>query len=86
MRSRGWLDELRVWKGGGNGFDETITLRPLVRHDLSGFLAAEIPGGYLVEFRVREGWDGAIPRAAVLIHRFEGDHSYLMPGNSEPRI
>jgi hypothetical protein len=81
MRSRGWLDESRVWQGGGNSFDETITLRPLVRRDLSGFLAAEIPGGYLVEFRVREGWDGAIPRAAVLIHRFEGDHSYLMPGN-----
>jgi hypothetical protein len=81
MRSRGWLDESRVWKGGGNNFDETITLRPLVRRDLSGFLAAEIPGGCLVEFRVREGWDGAIPRAAVLIHRFEGDHSYLMPGN-----
>ncbi len=82
MRSRGWLDESRVWKGGGNNVDETVTLRPLVRHDLSGFLTAEIPGGYLVEFRVREGWDGAIPRPAVLIHRFDGGHSYLMPGNS----
>jgi hypothetical protein len=81
MRSRGWLDESRVWKGGGSTFDEVVTLRPLIRHDLSGFLAAEIPGGYLVEFRVREGWDGAIPRAAVLIHRYDGDHSYLMPGN-----
>ena len=48
---------------------------------LPGFLAAEIPGGYLVEFRVREGWDGAIPRAAVLIHRFESDGWFLMPGN-----
>jgi hypothetical protein len=82
MRSRGWLDESRVWKGGENGFDETITLRPLVRRELSGFLAAEIPGGYLVEFRVREGWDGAIPRPAILIHRFDGGHSYIMPGNS----
>src|SRR4029434_2255811 len=81
MRSRGWLDESRVWKGAGNSFDETVILRPLVRQDLSGFLAAEIPDGYLVEFRVPEGWDGAIPRAAVLIHRFEDDHSYLMPGN-----
>ena len=81
MRSRGWLDETRVWSGPDGGFDETVTLRPLVRRDLPGYLAAEIPGGYLVEFRVRDGWDGAIPRAAVLIHRFDGGHSYLMPGN-----
>lgn len=82
MRSRGWLDESRVWKGEGNSFDETITLRPHVRRDLRGLLAAELPGGFLVEFRVRAGWDGAIPRAAVLVHRFDGGHSYLMPGNS----
>jgi len=81
MRSRGWLDETRVWQGPDAGFDETLTLRPLARHDLPGYLAAEIPGGYLVEFRVRDGWDGAIPRAAVLVHRFDGGHSYLMPGN-----
>jgi hypothetical protein len=81
MRSRGWLDETRVWQGPDAGFDETVTLRPLVRHDLPGYLAAEIPGGYLVEFRMREGWDGAIPRAAVLVHRFDSGHSYLMPGN-----
>jgi hypothetical protein len=82
MRSRGWLDESRVWQGGGNNFDETITLRPHVRRDLSGFLAAEIPGGFLAEFRLQQGWDGAIPRPAVLIHRFDDDHSYLMIGNS----
>jgi hypothetical protein len=82
MRSRGWLDESRVWKGAGNAADETITLRPHVRRDLPGFLAAELPGGFLVEFRVREGWDGAIPRAAVLVHTFDGGHSYLMRGNS----
>src|SRR2546423_14570684 len=52
MRSRGWLDETRVWKSACN-FDQTIKLRPLVRHDLSGYLAAEMPGGYLVEFRVQ---------------------------------
>ena len=77
MRSRGWLDEKRVWKADCN-FDQTITLRPLVRHDLSGFLAAEMPGGYLVEFRVKNGWDGGIPRPAVLIHRFDAGNSYLM--------
>jgi Repeat of unknown function (DUF346) len=81
MRSMGWLDESRVWRVTGNNFDETITLRPLVRRDLPGFLAAEIPG-YLVEFRVRDGWDGGIPRPAILIHRFHAGNSYLMPGRS----
>jgi len=65
MRSRGWLDESRVWQATNGGYDETITLRPLVRHDLEGYLAAEIPGGYLVEFRVQEEWDAGIPRPAV---------------------
>jgi len=85
MRSRKWLDESRVWKASGNAFDETITLRPLVRRDLPGFLAAELPGGYLVEFRVPDRWDASIPRAAVLVHRFESGHSYLMWSNSGSR-
>jgi hypothetical protein len=81
MRSRGWLDETRVWKESCN-FDQEVKLRPLVRRDLSGFLAAEMPGGFLIEFRVQEGWDGGIPRPAVLIHRFDSGTSYLMRGNS----
>ena len=82
MRSQFWLDESRVWKVTGNGGDQTITLRPHVRRDLPGLLAAELMGGYLVEFRVQEGWDAAIPRPAVLVHRFDAGHSYLMSGNS----
>ena len=93
MRGRGWLDEGRVWKPTTATFDQTITLRPLHRHDLAGSLAAELPphdgagghGRYLVEYRVREGWDAAIPRSAIMVHRFEGaigqflgTHSYLM--------
>ena len=81
MRGRGWLDETRVWKSSAVSFDTEITLRPLVRRDLKGFLAAELPGGYLAEFRVREGWDGSIPRPAVLIHRFEAGTSYVQFGN-----
>ena len=81
MRSRGWLDESRVWSGPYDGFDSTVTLRPLHHRSLPGYLAAEI-GQYLVEFRVRERWDAAIPRAAVLVHRFEANHSYLMPAVS----
>jgi hypothetical protein len=81
MRSRGWLDESRVWKASGNACDETISLRPHARRDLSGYLAAELMG-FLIEFRVNEGWDSGIPRPAVLVHRFDGVRSYLMHGNS----
>jgi M6 family metalloprotease-like protein len=78
MRSLGWLDESRVWKpGAAADFDETIQLRPLHARDLPGWLAAELPlnagqsgvGPYLVEFRTKAGWDAAIPRSAVLVHR-----------------
>jgi hypothetical protein len=85
MRSRGWLDESRVWKQDGDCFDETVQLRPLHRRDLPGFVAAETPDGYLVEYRVPDAWDGGIPRAAVLVHRFDGGHSYLVRGNSGSR-
>jgi hypothetical protein len=82
MRSQGWLDETRVWRGSGSGFNSTIVLRPLHRRDLPGLLAAELPGGYLAEFRVQERWDAEIPRPAILVHRFDDNHSYLMPATA----
>src|SRR5215471_10211093 len=42
MKSRGWLDESRVWSGSGHAGDTTIKLRPHVRRDLPGLLAAEL--------------------------------------------
>jgi hypothetical protein len=81
MRGRGWLDESRVWKPTALGYDETITLRPLPRHELKGWLAAEF-GEYLVELREKAGWDAGIPRPAVLVHRFAANQSYLMKGNN----
>jgi hypothetical protein len=80
MRSRGWLRESRVWSSP-DPFDTTITLRPLHRRDLAGFLAVEL-GPYLAELRVPEIWDGAIGEACVLVHRFEDNHSYLMAGSA----
>jgi hypothetical protein len=79
MRGRGWLDETRVWHSPNGAFDQKIQLRPLHRHDLQGFLAAELPPmnetdgfpKYLVEFRKKEGWDSGIPRSCILVHRFE---------------
>jgi hypothetical protein len=82
MRYMEWLDESRVWKAASGAYDQTITLRPLPRHELKGYLAAEVPGGFLVEFREMAGWDKGIPRPAVLVHRFESGQSYLMIGNS----
>ena len=83
MKSLGWLNESRVWKGGAGSFDKGVVLRPLGQVDLPGYLAAEIfPGEpYLAEFRVNEGWDFNIPHAAVLIHKFNGGHWHLMAGD-----
>ena len=75
------------WMRRGCGADRTSAMTPWSRcvHCItatcSGYLAAEV-GPYLVELRVRERWDAAIPRAAVLVHRFADNHSYLMPASS----
>lgn len=81
MAGRGWLDESRVWSSGSTSFNTTIQLRPLSRRDLPGYLAARL-GDYIVEFRNKDRWDEAIPRSAVLVHRFEDNHSYLMSANN----
>ncbi|MCI0556392.1 MAG: hypothetical protein L0287_36080, partial [Anaerolineae bacterium] len=82
MRGRSWLDETRVWRGNLSSFDTRLELRPLIRRDLSGWLAADLPGGYLIEFRARESWDQAIPRPAILVHTFAGNRSFLMKSTS----
>ncbi|HKG61528.1 MAG TPA: hypothetical protein VKB05_17340 [Pyrinomonadaceae bacterium] len=81
MDGRGWLDGSRVWSPRSTSFSEFITLRPLHRRDLPGYLAARL-GDYIVEFRKQDRWDAAIPRSAVLVHRFEDNHSYLMPATN----
>ena len=58
-----------------------MQLRPLHRRDLPGFLAIRI-ADYLIEFRNREGWDGAIGSPVVLIHHFFDNHSYLNSANN----
>ena len=79
MAARGWLDQSRVWGPASGVHNATIQLRPLHRRDLPGLLAARL-GDYFVEFRSKERWDAAFPRSAVFVHRFEGNHSYLMSG------
>jgi hypothetical protein len=83
MRSRGWLDETRVWKASASEtFETVLQLRPLHRRDLTGLLAAEVPGGFLVEYRQKERWDQWFTRSAVLVHSFAENHSYIMRGTS----
>ena len=95
MRGRQWLDENRIWKApSANDFSQTISIRPLHRRDLSGYLGAELPAigndsAYLVEFRVPKDWDNGIGDPVVLVHRFQGpigqflgSHSYLMQGTA----
>lgn len=82
MDLRGWLDPSRVWNGwdGSRRLHQTISLRPLVRPDLPGFLAAWI-GGYLLEYRTVESWDSGLFRPGVLIHRLGNNSSFLIPGD-----
>jgi hypothetical protein len=82
MRSRGWLDESRVWKSPGRAFNTTIQLRPLHRHDLPGLLAAELPGGLLVEYRPKDRWDAQFPRSAIFVHDFLDNHPYVLRGTA----
>jgi hypothetical protein len=83
MRGQGWLDERRVWRSTGLTFDRVVDLRPLHRRELPGFLCAELPGSdskplLLVEFRDIDRWDAGIPDPTVLVHRFDGNRSYIM--------
>jgi len=82
MRGRGWLDESRVWKANANIYDETVELRPLFHYALPGFIAAELAGEFLIEFRTRDGWDAGIPRPAILVHRFDNNISFIMKGTA----
>lgn len=85
MRYMGWLDESRVWKSSASSVDQQIDLRPLHDTGSPGHLAAEV-GGFLIEFRVPEDWDSAIPRPAVFVHRLQDGYSYRMlstGGNSD---
>ncbi|QIG50576.1 hypothetical protein G5V57_24305 [Nordella sp. HKS 07] len=79
MRSRGWLNENRVWKPLFEHFGtQDVVLRPLHRRDLRGYLAAEL-GPYLVEFRVAELWDAGLQGGGgILVHRFADNVSYVM--------
>jgi hypothetical protein len=77
MRGRGWLDRSRVLSlDVGEEDRRTVQLRPLHARELPGYLALEI-GNYIVEFRDKHKWDLEIPAAAVFVHSFSDNHSYI---------
>lgn len=90
MRSRGWLDENRVWHCPSGLFFEILQLRPLHRRDLDGYLAAELPPlnhtegfpMHLVEYRKKERWDSGFPASCVLVHRYQGQIGQVVAGNT----
>ncbi len=77
MRLRGWLNEDRVVViSRTEPVACDITLGPL--HDRGLQAAALDVAGFLVEFRMNDRWDAGIPRPCVLVHRVQGNRSYLM--------
>jgi hypothetical protein len=79
MRLRGWLNEDRVVVVPR---DEPVTLDVVLGplHDRGTQPAAIDVNGYLVELRINDRWDAGIPRSCVLVHRAQGNRSYLMAG------
>jgi hypothetical protein len=82
MRGRGWLEESRVWRGHRFGYTVEVELRSLRRRDVPGLLAAEVGREFLVEFRMNDAWDARFQEPVVLVHRFEGNQSYVMRGRA----
>jgi hypothetical protein len=76
MWGRGWLDGNRTWVAADEHVGTTVTLRPLHRRDLPGYLTARV-GQYFFEFRVPERWDAGIGPAVVLAHEYYAGASYL---------
>lgn len=77
MRLRGWLNEDRVVVISPDApVKRAVVLGPL--HDSGPQAAALDAAGFLIEFRLKDRWDAGIPRSCVLVHRAEGNRSYLM--------
>jgi hypothetical protein len=77
MRLRGWLNEDRVVVIPPTApVTRDIVLGPL--HDRGLQAAALDVAGFLIEVRIKNRWDAGIPRSCVLVHRAQGNRSYLM--------
>ncbi len=81
----GWLDQSRVWEPSGpTDRNAVVTIRPLHRRDLDGWLAIRFHG-YYVELRHDSGWDAGIENPMVLVHSLDDRISSLW-ADSDGRI
>jgi hypothetical protein len=80
-----WLPAARVWRApqSGSSWSDTVELVSLSRPETPGYLAAVVGDKY-IELRTREGWDGALPRAGVLIHRLTGPNAVILAKEVPP--
>jgi hypothetical protein len=77
MRLRGWLNEDRVVViPRSDTVAREVVLGPL--HDRGAQPAALDIAGFLIELRMNDRWDAGIPRPCILVHRVQGNRSYLM--------
>lgn len=82
----GWLEAARTWTQPANNTTvATFELVSLGHREIPGYLAAKIRNLY-IEFRTKDGWDGAIPRPAVLIHEMPGVNSVVMASDKAKYI
>jgi hypothetical protein len=87
----GWVPSSRIFtRSYSDPTPSTVTLVPVSEPGTSGFLMANIEmtgiGSYVVEYRVRSGFDRAVPRAGVLIRELRRNgRTYLIrrpPGDT----
>jgi hypothetical protein len=73
MERMGWLPAHRVWQPATNSSDVyEIEIVALEHPQVDGYLAAKA-GGWIAEFRMRDGFDGGLPRPAVFFHDDKAD-------------
>jgi hypothetical protein len=64
----GWLPGARVWRSLTNSSDSyEVDIVALEHPEVDGYLAAQ-SGGWIAEFRIPEGFDAGLTRAAVIFH------------------
>ena len=88
----GWIPAERITEViAVSGFRTVLPIASLNHIEANGFLLVRLfpnpddRNNYLtLQFRTRDGWDGAIARDTVLVHRMKNNTSYLIRGYGGP--
>jgi hypothetical protein len=80
----GWLPAARVWRpmeNSSHSYDVDIVA--LEHPEAVGYLAAKT-GGWIIEFRMADGFDSGLARPAILVHRASANpNSYIIASDAE---